>query len=53
VRTVVEGSFSEGDHTAAWDGRDSQGHRVSPGTYFVRLQTGGESVTRKVVFRGE
>jgi hypothetical protein len=28
------------------------GHRVAPATYFVRLQAGGEAVTRKVVVLG-
>ena len=29
------------------------GHRVAPATYFVRLQAGGEAMTRKVVVLGE
>ena len=32
---------------------DDQGHRVAGGTYFVRLDAGGETVTRKVVSLGD
>jgi hypothetical protein len=35
-----------------WNGRDLGGRRVGGGTYFVRLQAGGETTTRKVVFLG-
>jgi hypothetical protein len=53
VRTIVHEVFPEGGHTAIWNGRDHQGQRVGGGTYFVRLQAGGEMMTRKVVFLGD
>lgn len=49
VRTLVDGRLDAGPHTAAWDGRDSRGHRVAPGIYFCRLEVAGESVARKMV----
>jgi hypothetical protein len=30
-------AVSAGPHTVTWDGRDDQGHRVSPGVYYYRL----------------
>jgi flagellar hook assembly protein FlgD len=53
VRTVLSGEVQDGEHTATWNARDHHGHRVAPGTYFVRLQAGGETMTRKVVFLGD
>jgi hypothetical protein len=53
LRTVVDDELPAGDHTATWDGRDAQGHRVTGGTYFVRLEAGGEVRTGKVVFLGD
>ncbi len=32
-----------------WDGRDDKGAEVSPGVYFFRLETAGESISRKVI----
>ncbi len=38
-----------GRHTVRWDGRDTGGRAVAPGVYFLRLEAGGEFVTRKMV----
>ncbi len=32
-----------------WDGTNGRGDRVKPGIYFVRVETGGSSVARKLV----
>jgi len=48
VRTIDEGRLSRGRHDYAWGGRDDQGRPVSPGVYFVRLESDGELRTRKV-----
>jgi hypothetical protein len=53
VRTVVNDELPAGDHAAIWDGRDDRGSRVAGGTYFARLQAGGEVQTRKVVLLGD
>ena len=50
MRTKILTTYN---HDAIWDGRDERSLRVAGGTYFVRLQAGGETQTRKVVFRGD
>jgi flagellar hook assembly protein FlgD len=52
VRTILDEELPAGDHGVNWDASDARGHRVAGGTYFVRLQAGGEVRTRKVVFLG-
>ena len=37
VRSLRTGRLAKGSHSVAWDGRDSEGHAASPGTYFARL----------------
>ncbi|UCH83617.1 MAG: T9SS type A sorting domain-containing protein [Candidatus Latescibacterota bacterium] len=38
-----------GPHAVAWNGRDDNGHQVSAGTYFFKLEMGEIVSTRKVV----
>jgi hypothetical protein len=38
-----------GTHSAAWDGRDAGGSRVSAGVYFVTLESAGQMQSRKIV----
>jgi hypothetical protein len=38
-----------GQHEWIWDTRDNRGRMVSPGVYFVSLEAGRESATRKLV----
>jgi agmatine/peptidylarginine deiminase len=45
-RSVVTGGVRQ---VVAWHGRDQHGARATPGIYFIRLESPGESVTRKVV----
>lgn len=52
VRVIARGSLPEGNHQATWDARDGNGVRVGSGLYFVRLEAGGETRTKKVVFLG-
>lgn len=37
VKRLVEGTFTAGDHSVVWDGRDNAGRVVSSGVYFYRL----------------
>jgi flagellar hook assembly protein FlgD len=37
-----------GKQTAAWNGRDDNGHVVPRGVYFYRLTAGAFSATRRV-----
>jgi hypothetical protein len=34
---------------ASWDGRDSQGTRLASGVYFMRVNSGRQSETRRVL----
>ena len=38
-----------GDHEIGWDGRGDRGRQVAAGVYFVRLESGTSSLTRKLV----
>jgi hypothetical protein len=55
VRDLVNGWFDSGRREWTWDGRDTGGDPVAPGTFFVRVEaraTAGEGcllATRKVV----
>ncbi len=49
VRTLVDGTRSEGRHEVQWDGLDSHGLSTPSGTYFYRLQAGGVDQTRSMV----
>ncbi|MGD9401471.1 MAG: FlgD immunoglobulin-like domain containing protein [bacterium] len=49
VRALESGHRVSGEYATAWDGRDSEGVRVSPGVYVVKLAAGRASESRKVV----
>jgi hypothetical protein len=49
VRTLLnDPSLSAGQHHAFWDGSDDRGMRCAPGVYALRLQSPGESASRKI-----
>jgi hypothetical protein len=51
VRTVVEGADqAAGYYVATWDGRDDRGHPVAAGVYLVRLESGPQRRTQKVLW---
>jgi endonuclease I len=50
VRTLADGDYTAGSHRIEWDGRDDGGVRLDAGLYFCRLDSGGASDTRRVVF---
>ncbi|MEE9269408.1 MAG: choice-of-anchor B family protein [Candidatus Krumholzibacteria bacterium] len=50
IRTLLNGVQGAGAQTATWNGRDNRGHRVASGVYFYRLEAGGASDTRRMVF---
>jgi flagellar hook assembly protein FlgD len=41
--------MAAGEHTLGWDGRDPEGRAVPNGLYLVRLQSGGETRTGRLV----
>jgi hypothetical protein len=49
VTTLLDDVVASGVRRAFWDGRDSQGGRVSSGIYFCRLTTEDGSRTRRMV----
>jgi len=48
VRTLVDGVLAAGPQARDWSGLDDAGQPVSPGVYFVRLETGAGTETRKL-----
>jgi glucuronoarabinoxylan endo-1,4-beta-xylanase len=50
VRTFSVGQQSVGLHSVLWNGSNDRGERVANGVYFYRLDAGGESRTRKLIF---
>ena len=50
VRTLLSGEVvPQGRHEAVWDGRDASGRQAASGTYFFRLETGGQVETKRAV----
>jgi hypothetical protein len=50
VATLVDGVQPAGRYVTGWDGRDSSRQSVGSGVYVVRMDAGGESVTRKILY---
>jgi hypothetical protein len=49
MRTLLAGALSAGEHPIAWDGRDDSGRPVASALYFVRLESGGRAISRRLV----
>lgn len=52
VRNFNIGLQTNGIYGVRWDGRNNFGNRVTPGIYFYQLQTGKETLVKKMVFSG-
>jgi len=50
VNRLLDEEISAGTHSVVWDGRDDKGQAVASGIYFYRLETAGESLSRKMMF---
>jgi hypothetical protein len=49
VATLADGHFLAGEHELQWDGRGSDGARSPAGVYFLRLHSGSEEITKRLV----
>jgi flagellar hook assembly protein FlgD len=49
VKTLVHEFKPAGEHSVIWDGRDSNGNRVSSGIYFYKLRAGDFQKVRKMI----
>ncbi|MHB8079405.1 MAG: MXAN_6640 family putative metalloprotease [Candidatus Krumholzibacteriia bacterium] len=49
VRTLLRGDLPAGPATVPWDGLDEAGRAVPSGPYLVRLSSGGQVATRKMM----
>ena len=49
VQTLVSERKTYGQHIVIWAGMDGNGSPVASGVYFVRLEAGGQIITRKIV----
>jgi len=48
VRTLVDRVQDPGRHTVSWNGRTTDGSVAASGVYFMELEYGGETATRKM-----
>ena len=49
IATLASRVMDAGAHTLDWDGRDHAAHDAASGVYFLRVSTGGQSATTKLV----
>ncbi|MFC1509700.1 SBBP repeat-containing protein [Candidatus Omnitrophota bacterium] len=49
IRTLVDGVRSPGRYSSTWNGRDTNGKRVSSGVYLYRLQAGDFTESKKMI----
>jgi hypothetical protein len=49
VAELADGSYPAGQHQLEWRGRDTSGRVVSSGTYFFRIDRGGQVEIRKAL----
>lgn len=49
IRTLIDAMKGAGEHDLEWNGTDGRGHRVAPGTYFVKMYVDGRQVGMRSV----
>jgi flagellar hook assembly protein FlgD len=47
--TIADGVVPAGRRDFVWDGTDASGRRLPSGVYLLRLETGGDGDTQKIV----
>jgi hypothetical protein len=50
VRTLLDGAAAAGPASTTWDGRDDRGNAMRTGEYFVRLESDGAALSRRLVW---
>ena len=51
VRELFNGMRPPGEYEAIWEGRDEGGNRLATGSFFVRLNVGGQIESRRIVLK--
>jgi len=49
IATLLSDEMVAGPHQVVWNGRDDRGQQMASGTYFYRLQTGSQELTRRMI----
>ena len=49
VRVLTTRAQTPGDHSLLWNGRDANDRTAPAGVYFVRLESGGKTATKRLV----
>jgi hypothetical protein len=49
VSTLINDRLDSGHHAVVWEGRDDDGRQLADGIYFLRLETAGKVLTRKLL----
>jgi glucose/arabinose dehydrogenase len=49
VRVLVDETLAAGSHRRRWDGRDAAGRAVASGVYVARIESNGETASRRLV----
>lgn len=49
VSTLLDGSMPAGTHEVSWAGRNQAGQPAASGVYFYKLESGGRSMSRRMV----
>ena len=50
VKTLAHGPRDAGAWRITWQGDDQSGHEQAPGVYWAKLDAGGRTFTRRIVF---
>jgi len=50
VAVLADELLAAGPHAVTWTGRNAHGRSVASGTYFLRIDAGGQSRTTKIVY---
>jgi hypothetical protein len=49
IATLLDKQHERGEYKIAWDLKDHNGKRLSKGVYFLRLDSSGNAITKKIV----